>query len=245
MQEPKLVWLAKYLREETSISHPTVIKQALSVLPLLGGPENFVGVHLRQGDGFFKKSMEETVKTLRATLEQSILKPDLATMDQQQMLATSVMTRPLNADEENKIDLLKQISEANTNDIMPLLNKCVQLHSDDSHPRLRLIFMATDTRQPRTTLKELYDEFPCIFTLSDFPNVIENTLTMNTMMTGNQALDNEYIRLGSSVSSLLLPMIDAEIASHGSSFIGTRKSTFSQYINFRFNRFQSLYHTTS
>lgn len=244
MQDPKMVWLAKYLREETSISHPTVIKQALSVLPLLGGPDKFVGVHLRQGDGFFKKLMDETLNTLRVTLEQSTLASELSTMDQQQLTAASVMTRPLSPDEEDKIYMLKQIGESNPDNILPLLNKCTQLHSDDNHPRLRLIFMATDTRQPRTTLKELYDEFPCIFTLSDFPGVIESTLTMGPMLTGNKELDDEATRLGSSISSLLIPMIDAEIASHGSSFIGTKRSTFSQYIKHRFNRFQSLYHTT-
>ncbi|KAI7888223.1 uncharacterized protein EV154DRAFT_554006 [Mucor mucedo] len=245
MQDPKMVWLAKFLREETSISHPTVIKQALSVLPLLGGPEKFVGVHLRQGDGFFKKLMDETLNTLRATLEQSTLKPELSTMDQQQLMAASVMTRPLSSDEEDMIDMLKEVGESSPETVIPLLNKCVQLHSEDNHPRLRLIFMATDTRQPRTTLKELYDEFPCIFTLSDFPGVIESTLTMGPMLTGDKDLDEEATRLGSSIASLLIPMIDAEIASHGSSFIGTRKSTFSQYINHRFNRFQTLYHTTS
>lgn len=245
LQDPKMVWLIKFLREETSISHPTVIKQALSVLPLLGGPGNFVGVHLRQGDGIFKKSMDETLNTLKYTLEQSTLSPALSTMDQQQLMAASVMTRLITLEEEDKISMLKQINEANPDSILPLLNKCVQLQNDDNHPRLRLIFMATDTRQPRTTLKDLYDEFPCIFTLSDFPGVIESTLTMSPMLTGNKDIDEEAIRLGSSISSLFIPMIDAEIASHGSSFIGTRKSTFSSYINHRFSRFQSLYHTTT
>lgn len=242
MQDPKLVWLANYLREETSISHPLVIKQALSVLPLLGGPDKFIGVHLRQGDGFFRKLMDETVNTLRATLEQSILEP--GTIVEQQLIEVPTLSRPLTADEENKLIALKQIDEVNPIDKIPLLNKCVHWHSEDNHPRLRLIFMATDTRQPRTTLKELYDEFPCIFTLSDFPDVIESTLTMGPMLTGNKQIDEEFVQLGSRISSLLLPMIDAEIASHGSSFIGTRKSTFSQYINHRYNRFQTMYHPT-
>lgn len=242
LQDPKLTWLANYLREETSISHPLVIKQALSVLPLLGGPDKFVGVHLRQGDGFFKDLMEETVNTLRATLEQSNLEPELIT---EQFTTQAFVTRATTTEDETKLNKLKEIDEANPIDKMPLLNQCVKWHSEDNHPRLRLIFMATDTRLPRTTLKDLYDEFPCIFTLSDFPGVIESTLTSAPMLTGNQVLDDEVTQLGASISPLLLPMIDAEIASHGSSFIGTRKSTFSQYINHRYNRFQSMYHTAS
>lgn len=262
MQDPKLVWLANYLREETSISHPTVIKQALSVLPLLGGPGQFVGVHLRQGDGFFKDLMEETLNTLRLTLEQSTLAPSsnvagapgaittsssatvavVAGSLADQIITAPVVTRPLNEQEEVKLNALKRIDQANPVDKMPLLNKCVSWHNENNHPRLRLIFMATDTRQPRITLKELYDEFPCIFTLSDFPNIIENTLSGSPMPTGNKKIDDELNQLGSRISTLLLPMIDAEIASHGSSFIGTRKSTFSQYINHRYNRFQKMYH---
>lgn len=246
LQDPKLVWLSNYLREETSISHPLVIKQALSVLPLLGGPDKFVGVHLRQGDGFFKDLMEETLNTLRSTLEQSSLEPGLVvtpSTEQDIPSQATVVTRPLTLEDEIKLKTLKEIDEGNPVDKMPLLNQCVKWHSEDNHPRLRLIFMATDTRLPRTTLKELYDEFPCIFTLSDFPGVIESTLTMSPMITGNQALDDEVTELGSTIAPLLLPMIDAEIASHGSSFIGTRKSTFSQYINHRYTRFQNLYHT--
>ncbi|KAI9358989.1 hypothetical protein BD770DRAFT_386365 [Pilaira anomala] len=244
MQDPKLVWLVNYLREETSISHPLVIKQALSVLPLLGGPDKFIGVHLRQGDGFFKKLMDETVETLRATLERSALEPDLV-VEEQQLITVPTITRPLTIEEEDKLIALKLIDEANPIDKSFLLNKCVQWQSEENHPRLRLIFMATDTRQPRTTLKELYDEFPCIFTLSDFPDIIESTLTMGPMLTGNKEIDEEFIQLGSRISPLLLPMIDAEIASHGSRFIGTRKSTFSQYINHRYNRFRTMYHPST
>jgi hypothetical protein len=220
-----------------------VIKQALSVLPLLGGPDKFVGVHLRQGDGFFKALMDETLNTLRATLEQSSLEPvDIA---DQTTTPPTYVTRPLTMEEEIRIAKLKEIDQANPSGKIPLLNQCVQWHSEENHPRLRLIFMATDTRQPRITLKELYDEFPCIFTLSDFPSIIEGTLNMSPMLTGNKRIDDETSQLGSRISSLLLPMIDAEIASHGSSFIGTRKSTFSQYINHRYTRFQAMYHSSS
>ncbi|GAN02550.1 conserved hypothetical protein [Mucor ambiguus] len=241
LQDPYLLWLAQHLREEISIAHPIVVRQALSVIPLLGGPENFVGVHLRQGDGFFKALQDETLNTLRATLEQANL--DQAQLEQiklQQEPLQPVNT-PLSPMDQERIDVLKEI-DSRSLDKTDLLNQCIAWHSTDNHPRLRLIYMATDTRQPRTTLKALYDEFPCIFTLSDFPQVIESTLTMSPMLTGNQDIDNEMTLLDAKIAPLLFPMIDAEIASHGSLFIGTRKSTFSQYINHRFNRFQKMYH---
>ncbi|RCI02714.1 hypothetical protein CU098_011424 [Rhizopus stolonifer] len=244
LENPSLVWLANHLRQEVSISHPIVTRQALSVIPLLGGPESFVGVHLRQGDGYFKALMDETVNTLRATLEQPELTQEQIIAQQTLSEQASLVSTPLTVEDEARITKLKQIDQANPNDKMGLLNQCVAWHSQKNHPRLRLIFMATDTPQPRTTLKALYDEFPCIFTLSDFPQVIESTLNMTPMLTGNQMVDEEMKQLDTRIASLLFPMIDAEIASHGSIFIGTRKSTFSQYINFRYNRFQSMYHTT-
>ncbi|OBZ80470.1 hypothetical protein A0J61_11481 [Choanephora cucurbitarum] len=238
-QDPAMIWLANHLREEISIAHPVVIRQALSVIPLLGGPETFVGVHLRQGDGYFKALMDETVNTLRATLEQPELTQEQIIAQQQSLEPVPFQATPLTMEDETKIAILKSLSADNRD----LLNQCVAWHSQENHPRLRLIFMATDTPQPRTTLKDLYDEFPCIFTLSDFPEVIESTLSMSPMLTGHAMVDEEMKRLDTTIASLLFPMIDAEIASHGSIFIGTRKSTFSQYINFRYNRFQSMYHT--
>ncbi|KAI8378376.1 hypothetical protein BD560DRAFT_390190 [Blakeslea trispora] len=242
-QDPTMMWLAKHLREEISIAHPVVIRQALSVIPLLGGPETFVGVHLRQGDGYFKALMDETVNTLRATLEQPDLTQEQIIAQQASLEPVPFLATPLTTEDEIKLAILKQMDEADPSNKQTLLNQCVAWHSQQNHPRLRLIFMATDTPQPRTTLKHLYDEFPCIFTLSDFPEVIESTLTMSPMLTGNAVVDDEMKQLDTTIASLLFPMIDAEIASHGSIFIGTRKSTFSQYINFRYNRFQSMYHT--
>ncbi|KAL9545119.1 hypothetical protein MBANPS3_007296 [Mucor bainieri] len=217
LQDPYLLWLAQHLREEISIAHPIV------------------------GDGFFKALQDETLNTLRATLEQTTL--DQAQLEQiklQQEPLQPVNT-PLSPMDQERIDALKEIDNRSL-DKTDLLNQCIAWHSTENHPRLRLIYMATDTRQPRTTLKALYDEFPCIFTLSDFPQVIESTLTMSPMLTGNQDIDDEMTLLDAKVAPLLFPMIDAEIASHGSLFIGTRKSTFSQYINHRFNRFQKTYH---
>lgn len=104
-----------------------------------------------------------------------------------------------------------------------LLYECVASKSP-------IIYMATDAAKPRETLAELYMEFPCLFTISDFPEVIQNIVTSATDAYG----------------PLLLPFVDAEVSSHGSFFVGTRKSTFSKYIQTRNHRFLTLYpHATS
>ncbi|CEG64525.1 hypothetical protein RMATCC62417_01480 [Rhizopus microsporus] len=230
LSDPQLIWFRHHLQQEVSIGHPVVIKQALRVLSKLGGPDNFVGVHLRQGDGFFKKAMAETVNAVRLALEQDTL----SNMQTDQV--TIPNTRPLTDEEENMVQELQQIRNPDA-----LLVQCLKIHRKDNHPRLRLIYMATDTRQPRTTLKGLHQEFPCLFTLSDFPDIIQDILSAQPMAIGDKYIDSVYEQVGTTINSLLIPMVDAEITSHGSAFIGTKKSTFSSYIFNRYNRFQSMY----
>ncbi|KAI8982498.1 hypothetical protein BDB01DRAFT_792841 [Pilobolus umbonatus] len=228
--------LREYLRREMGISHAIVTRQALTIISLLRGPDAFYGVHLRQADGFFAKSTQDTVETLKQTLRL----PDLDQYRYNDDLPTEIpVTNPLSDAEESQVALLNDIDTSSS--YMELLTTCATFQTKDVHPRLRLIYMATDTIQPRITLQSLYEEFPCIFTLSDFPDVIEQTMQMHPMLTGNAAIDQELTALGSSINGLLLPMIDAEITSHGRSFIGTKRSTFSQYINYRFLRLRSMY----
>jgi hypothetical protein len=240
LQDPMLIWLGAHLREETSIAHPIVMRQALNVLPMMGGPDNFVGVHLRQGDGYFKAVMDESLADLKMTLEQSDLATAKFEREKNITLITDSRIPTTEADEE-KLRHLATYKQ----DPMELLTQCLLLNDRSNHPRLRLIYMATDTPQPRVTLQSLYNDFPCIFTLSDFPDIIESTLSMNPMVTGNDALDEEMRNLGTKVNSLFIPMIDAEITSHGYIFIGTRRSTFSQYINHRYLRYQKTYHPSA
>ncbi|KAI9282767.1 hypothetical protein BY458DRAFT_497308 [Sporodiniella umbellata] len=214
LSDPQLLWLIQYLRAEISLAHPVVIKQALRVVSRLGGPERFVAVHLRQGDGFFKKAMADTVQAVHQALSSHSL--------------------PITPQEAHTLHVLQTIPPTPAR-----LEYCLRLRSD--HPRLRLIYMATDTPQPRTSLQDLHFTFPCLFTLSDFPDILHDILLAPPMITGSDTLDQEYQRIGSQLNGLLIPMVDAEITSHGSIFIGTKKSTFSNYIQYRLARFKSLF----
>ncbi|CAO3670900.1 unnamed protein product [Rhizopus stolonifer] len=236
LSDPQLNWFVHHLREEVGLGHPVVNQQALKIVSRLGGPNNFVGVHLRQGDGFFKKLMTETITAVRLGLEQDII----PYMETNQLTIPVPSTRSLTDTELKMIQSLQKTKDTNT-----LLTRCLRIHHPDNHPRLRLIYMATDTPQPRTTLKDLHQEFPCIFTLSDFPEVIQEALSAKPMPTGNEVVDREYARVGTGINSLLIPMIDAEITSHASAFVGTRKSTFSGYIIHRLNRLRVMYATLS
>ncbi|KAG2224671.1 hypothetical protein INT45_007916 [Circinella minor] len=210
-----LYWLLQHLSGEIGFGNPTVMQETLNIVSLLGGPGNFVSVHLRTGDGVFKTIMARTMDKVRQTLERYTT---LHRMHHEQEYA--IMAR---------LQALAQ--EGQTRE---LLNECtaIQHHRDLLHPRLRLIFMATDTAQPRQTLPDLFEEFVCLFTLPDFPEIVQETVEGASPAAREQ---NDHF------GPLLLPLIDAEIASHGSFFVGTRKSTFSKYIQFRNRRFLSYY----
>ncbi|CDH60626.1 hypothetical protein RO3G_10970 [Lichtheimia corymbifera JMRC:FSU:9682] len=214
-QRPDLSWLLHYLSGELGFGHPTVVQQTLNVVSQLGGPGEFVGVHLRTGDGVFRVVMEQTMNMVRQTLQGlSPNNPNHVEQQQQQQL--------------DSIEHLQSLGQQN--EIQELLHECVSLqhnrHEHDLHHRLRLIFMATDAAQPRQTLPSLYNEFVCLFSLSDFDDAIQQTITSSSN-------DN--------LGPLLLPLLDAEVASHGEFFVGTKRSTFSKYIEYRNHRFLSYY----
>lgn len=206
-QRPDLSWLLKYLSGELGFGHPTVVQQTLNVVSQLGGPGEFVGVHLRTGDGVFRVVMEQTMNMVRQTLQGLSKNHHLEQLD--------------------IIERLQALGQQNQ--VQALLHECVSLqhnrHEHDLHHRLRLIFMATDAAKPRQTLPSLFDEFVCLFSLSDFQDAIEQTV--------NSSNDN--------LGPLLLPLLDAEVASHGEVFVGTKRSTFSKYIEYRNHRFLSYY----
>lgn len=210
LERPDLYWLRERLSARLGFSNPVVIQQALQVVSRLGGPGAFASVHLRTGDGVFKATMTQTMAKVRESLES--LHPG----------------RQLHHQHEDMV--LQSIQELPS--IPDRINTCVAIQNEQLHPRLQLIFMATDAAQPRRTVPQLFEEFVCLFTLSDFADVVQETVTGNTAASREQQEQH---------GPLLLPLIDAEVAAHGSFFVGTRKSTFSKYIQYRHQRYISLY----
>ncbi|KAI9323804.1 hypothetical protein BX666DRAFT_1847980 [Dichotomocladium elegans] len=210
IDRPDLYWLREYLGGEIGFSNANAMQQTLGVVGMLGGPGAFASVHLRTGDGMFKVEMARTMDEVRHNLE-----------------SMTSLHRGHHEEEYAVIDKLQAYQREG--EIDTLLNECVSLQHNKEflHPRLRLIFMATDTAQPRQTVPHFFEEFVCLFTLSDFSQALEAAITSSDTH-----------------GPLLLPLIDAEVAAHGSFFVGTKKSTFSKYIKYRNRRFLSLYPNT-
>ncbi|KAI8384775.1 uncharacterized protein BYT42DRAFT_563627 [Radiomyces spectabilis] len=216
LEGSKLAWVRSYLRKELGISHPVVQEKSLDLVSRLGGPAQFAAIHVRQGDGVFKKLLKTTVKRVRETLEHRVQQGEI--------------TAAINATIQ-RLGALSTTQEAR----QQRLDEC--LKQQYVHSRLQIIYMATDAKKPREKFAELYNEFACLFTLSDFPDIMEQT---TSSVLGFSAEEKYYPHV-SHLGSLLFPMIDAEVTSHGSFFVGTPKSTFSTYVQYRNSRFLEFY----
>ncbi|KAI8388077.1 uncharacterized protein BYT42DRAFT_475795, partial [Radiomyces spectabilis] len=217
LQRGDLDWLRENLFTEMGMAHPIVTEQALQVIGRLGGPGQFTSLHFRQGDGVFRATVAKTMARINMILSR---KQDL----------NDAMT----AEDEERITSIGLLGR--TNDREEHLTQCILAQRSYAvHPRLQLIFMATDARQPRQTLPQLHEEYVCLFSLSDFPDILESTLTITPAPAEQAELYPSHL------GPLLYPLIDAEIASYASSFIPTPKSTFSKYIHYRNQRFKAYY----
>jgi hypothetical protein len=185
LHQPDFIWAKEYLHREIGTDHPLVNKYSQQVIDRLGGKNQFISVHIRQGDGFFKKIAADTMREIETMLKKTTM-----------MIHNN---HTLNDTLAFKLALSKEKNR---------LQGCLALR--DKHiPELSVIFMATDAEHPRHQMKSLFDRYPCTFTLLDFPDIIHKDV------------------------DLFFPMMDAEIASRASVFIGTPRSTYSSYVKYR------------
>ncbi|KAI9284917.1 hypothetical protein BC943DRAFT_324997 [Umbelopsis sp. AD052] len=193
----------KYLQQSIKIAHPVVDSRADKVIARLGGERQYISAHIRSGDGMFKEHIDDTIDQIAKKLS----------------LAADMENDTTDDDtwqELRKLQLAKTPSSLAT-----LLERCVQLQPQRG--KVTTLFMATDSHKPREdpNMWALFDQFVCAFTLSDFPDIIPS---INVKSPRDNHTD---------ISSLLIPLVDASIASGGSDFVGTPKSTFSGYVKSR------------
>ncbi|RIA95679.1 hypothetical protein C1645_757003 [Glomus cerebriforme] len=90
------------------------------------------------------------------------------------------------------------------------LKKCLKYN-------LPIIYIATDSGDPKREFVKFYNNIPCIFTLFDFTKDLENFGKISSDFDKDIDLINFYI-----------PLMDLLITAHGGIFIGTNGSTFSR-----------------
>jgi hypothetical protein len=204
LNDPNFVWTKEYLHRQIALNHTLVNQFSQEIISLLG--PTYQSVHLRQGDGIFTKIIRQTINEI-----------------------------------ENKLSFVSQHkseipASLSTTEIATLSNKIVLAGDDDrlqqcksiqylNIPQLKIIYIATDSHSPKTQFIELFNKYPCLFTLNYFISYAKRN----------------GLKSAKGVDPSLFPMIDAEVASRSKLFIvGTPHSTFSAYVRYRHQFFKSI-----
>lgn len=228
--------LLLFIRENMIFTNPTLVDITNKIVNQLGGIGSFVGIHLRVGDGLFKVRASINVDDIFHTLVNEYT--DLTLKELQDVYDVNhEQDRKENNDyeirqlrdshQQQQMTFEKPIHVQHPSDIRSKLDadggvSKLPICQDKKNDRFSstTIFIATDCPDPRNhpLLRKIFDTFPCVFVLSDFKNDLTDL--------GKIQVIEEKVKL----TSYLIPMVDAMIASQGHSFYGTNASTFSTYI---------------
>lgn len=231
--------LLRTLRSQMIFRNPVLMDTAERIVKQLGGVGQFVGLHVRVGDGLFKVRASIHIDDIYHKLVDQFT--DL-TVDQVAYYEDGKHDQDRQENEDYEVKQLrkfKQIEEDLNKPIevnhpppevlqnhlgerAPGLVPMCQEPKDDVTRRFgkTVVYIATDAPSPRTNplLKKIYDTFPCVFDLSDFEQELHDLKRIEVV--------EERVKL----QSYLIPMVDAIIAAQGHTFHGTADSTFSSYI---------------
>ncbi|KAI8086597.1 uncharacterized protein BX664DRAFT_299382 [Halteromyces radiatus] len=176
----------------------------------------FVAAHVRAGDADFLKGLKDRV-------------PEFVYQIWDIMTGNETMVNDLIGNTNNKLmnntkqqhdrplpkaptSIRKQLAHLNLQD---RLKRCTALEQ-------MILYVATDAPSPRTNadLAPIFDAFPCTFVMDDFDRTWYEPLT-----TIKSSLDPHK-----PLADHLVMFVDATVCAWAERFVGTRTSTFSNYI---------------
>jgi hypothetical protein len=185
-------------------TNPLLLRIVDSIQTILQG--NYVAVHLRGGDGAFRRNRHQTSKDIWWKIVHQVLElQDEEDIDPMQLT------------------LLIGSSNLSVEVPAPRLEKeltCRRpLHLSQLAAFNIPLFIATDLHEPASDplLEPLLRTFPCTFFLEDFSGVL-------TMLDDVKNVDGVHLK------SFLLPFIDAMVAAKAGAVAGTEGSTYSDFI---------------
>ncbi|KAK4520831.1 uncharacterized protein ATC70_006712 [Mucor velutinosus] len=231
--------LLLFIRENMIFTNPTLVDITSRIVDQLGGIGSFVGVHLRVGDGLFKVRASINVDDIFHALVNEYTDLTLKELqdiydvhhDQDRKENSEYEIRQLrDSHQQQQVTFEQPIHVQHPSDIQAKLAASgdgsgaskLPMCQDRKNDRFSgtTLYIATDCPDPRNhpLLRKIFDTFPCVFVLSDFKNELADLDKIQVI--------EEKVKL----TSYLIPMVDAMIASQGHSFHGTNASTFSTYI---------------
>lgn len=233
--------ILRKIRSNMIFRNPVLSSAASRIVTQLGGANNFVGMHVRVGDGIFKLRASILVddifhelvdKFTDLTLEQVIEYEggiEQHDLDRTESTEYEMKLRAFHPVDEQDGNYTKPITVhhaagAHLNMEEPLIDtsklSCQQGDATTSKFKNTVLYIATDAPDPRNhpLLKKLFKVFPCTFILQDFMQELQDIKKL------------QVVEEGVKLDSYLIPMIDAMISAHGHTFLGTPHSTFTSYI---------------
>ncbi|KAI9489393.1 hypothetical protein BDB00DRAFT_843225 [Zychaea mexicana] len=178
----------------------------------------FVAAHVRAGDGVFLKKLKDRVPEFVHQIWDIMTGNETTTDDligsTNKINATqpTVPRHKLFPLPKAPYELRKELSQM---DLATRLSECAKRNE-------MVLYVATDAETPRQNkeLKPIIDAFPCTFFMDDFPRDWRIPLT-----NVRSPLDPKK-----DLTEYLVMFVDATLCSWAERFVGTRTSTFSNYI---------------
>ncbi|RUO96440.1 hypothetical protein BC936DRAFT_142036 [Jimgerdemannia flammicorona] len=229
--------------------HDVVESIAAQIVQQLGGHNNYLGLHIRTGHVLFQRVLKQTMTMLLKNLgKETGYAPknddDEAAGAAADLEIAALIDQSSRHDDDNddrsdepefepdhdpvgNQDAAVQLFQPGpfNKETPPIpLPTCVRLASRSRRGRHSLIFVATDSHNPRADplISRLFRRYPCSFSLVDLD---PDQQLLAPLRDVRSPLDP-----GKDLTKFLIPLVDAMIAAQGSRFFGSPGSTFSGYI---------------
>jgi hypothetical protein len=227
--------LLRTIRSKMIFRNPVLLEAANKIVDHLGGTGSFVGIHIRSGDGVFKRTASILVDDIYHNLIDKFTDLDVDEVaryeggheqhnkDRTEDTEYEIKTRSYGPIEKKNYTRPITVHHSGSPPVIKteLAKHLVCQRGDAATSRFRntVLYIATDIPKPRhhPLLQKIFRVFPCVFTLDDFNEL-------------DQIKRLEVVKERVKLETFLIPMVDAIISAHGHTFMGTPHSTFTSYI---------------
>jgi hypothetical protein len=215
------------IRRSMIFTDKDLVRSAYSITSALNG--QYLGVHLRSGDGKFKAAFEDTVRSIWWKLLHQVLGLPITMVCEIERLVNEPASKVCEPDAINfkwrtgGCESGSGCSSPSKIGINISATPFCGFPRHRRHPYQMLntpLYVSTDVENPRMhpQLSIFRRTFPCILFLEDFPIEIEPLNQLSSPI--------DDVNLG----SFLKPFVDALVVSKAIKFVGTEGSTFSKFI---------------
>lgn len=248
---PEHYKLREHIISSLIYRHDVVEDIAGQIVEQLGGRGNYIGMHIRMGHVLFQRVLQQTMdKMLNFLGKETGYAPkkdedeDAADLELPAKIDQEAHTDAVDDDDESHANKHTDESdhefEPDHDAVLPAdvhtlplspssvplipLSTCLRLAAESPRSRHSLIYVATDSRNPRAdqSISRLFRRYPCTFTLVDLDNHHELLAPLREV---RSPLDSDK-----DLSKFLIPLVDAMVAAQGYKFFPSPGSTFSGYI---------------